>query len=410
MNRRTFTVLSAAVALSCPLLLQAEPTIVDSLLEREQLTGDWGGYRTTLEENGLTIDLSLQADLSKNLRGGLSTNGWNFAHLFTAGFTFDPQPLLGWQNATLFASFQTVNGDFPSVDVGDLQGISGNDSDGRTQISEIWVEQRLLDDMLALRLGKMDANDQFAVVETAEYFLNGAMPTTPSLFLLPTYPDPAFGASIFLRLGQEQQFHLGAGVYDGSLARGVRTGSRGPRRDYISRATAFLILETGLEWSATDQYLPGRGKVGVWHNTTDLERFDGSEQSGVTGGYLIVEQTLHRVSNDPDDARGLGMFLQYGITDPDVSEVKHHLGSGLAWTGPIVGRDSDVAGVGFTTVFLSNRAGFSARTETAIELFYRVQITPWFSVTPDLQYVINPGGDRDVRDALVGTLRLELSL
>jgi len=31
--------------------------------------------------------------------------------------------------------------------------------------------------------------------------------------------------------------------------------------------------------------------------------------------------------------------------------------------------------------------------ETAIELSYIAQITPWWSLQPDLQYVIHPGGN-----------------
>ncbi|MDB5296736.1 MAG: Carbohydrate-selective porin, OprB family, partial [Phycisphaerales bacterium] len=43
------------------------------------------------------------------------------------------------------------------------------------------------------------------------------------------------------------------------------------------------------------------------------------------------------------------------------------------------------------------------------ELFYKVQVTKFFSLKPDLQYIHNPGGVRGRDDALVGTLRLTLS-
>ena len=44
--------------------------------------------------------------------------------------------------------------------------------------------------------------------------------------------------------------------------------------------------------------------------------------------------------------------------------------------------------------------------ETAIELFYKAQLSPWMMLQPDLQFIANPGGDG--RDAFVFGLRMEL--
>ena len=35
-----------------------------------------------------------------------------------------------------------------------------------------------------------------------------------------------------------------------------------------------------------------------------------------------------------------------------------------------------------------NRIG----SETVLEAFYRVQVTPWFYLQPDVQFIMNPGG------------------
>jgi porin len=39
--------------------------------------------------------------------------------------------------------------------------------------------------------------------------------------------------------------------------------------------------------------------------------------------------------------------------------------------------------------------------EMVIEFTYQAQITPWLTIQPDLQYVINPGGANDLNNALV---------
>jgi carbohydrate-selective porin OprB len=40
-----------------------------------------------------------------------------------------------------------------------------------------------------------------------------------------------------------------------------------------------------------------------------------------------------------------------------------------------------------------------------VELFYKAHLTPWLSLQPDLQVVLNPGGKYD--DAVTAGLRFE---
>ena len=49
-----------------------------------------------------------------------------------------------------------------------------------------------------------------------------------------------------------------------------------------------------------------------------------------------------------------------------------------------------------------------ADRETVYEWFYKFYLTPWCILTPDLQVITNPGGDKDDRDAVVAGLRLRI--
>jgi len=49
-----------------------------------------------------------------------------------------------------------------------------------------------------------------------------------------------------------------------------------------------------------------------------------------------------------------------------------------------------------------------ANTETVIEATYARQLTPWLSVQPDVQYVINPGAGPETRNALVMGVRVSI--
>ncbi|MGI8509082.1 MAG: carbohydrate porin [Gemmatimonadaceae bacterium] len=50
----------------------------------------------------------------------------------------------------------------------------------------------------------------------------------------------------------------------------------------------------------------------------------------------------------------------------------------------------------------------SRGAEVALELTYLAQIASWLAAQPDMQYVINPGPDRTIRNAFAGALRFEL--
>lgn len=82
---------------------------------------------------------------------------------------------------------------------------------------------------------------------------------------------------------------------------------------------------------------------------------------------------------------------------------------GAAWTGPLERRDADVLGVAIHYADLSDEAGAATPdNETVLELLYKVQVTPAISVKPDLQYILNPGGDGSADDVLVALLRVEV--
>jgi len=87
-----------------------------------------------------------------------------------------------------------------------------------------------------------------------------------------------------------------------------------------------------------------------------------------------------------------------------------HLSFGVAWTGAIPTRDEDIMGIGLSSAHFTNAAGadYSGWAETAIEAFYKFQVTSFLSLKADLQYITNPGG-ADLDDALVATLRVEVT-
>ena len=376
--------------------------------EWDHLTGDWGGLRPTLDDRGIVIDADITIDWSKNLRGGLNNNGDSFRHLFNFNLTLDTERLGFWPGGVVFFNFQNHNGENGTEEeVGDLQGYSNIDADGRTQLSELWYEQTLFEGVLRLKLGKIDANSEFAFVDHGGEFLNSSFGFSPTILGITSYPDPAGGLVVFV---QPCEFlYAGFGVFDGAAQEGITTGSRGIKTLFGDPADLFLIGEIGVTWTLGDAALAGRAAVGFWRHTGTFERLAGGNENGTEGFYIVADQQICRENPaDDEDSQGLGFFFQYGYADADVSEIEHHIGGGFAWTGPIPTRDEDVFGVGFTTILLSDDGGFDESNETTIELFYKVQVTPAVSVKPDVQYISNPSGGA-TRDVIVATVRVEIA-
>ena len=58
---------------------------------------------------------------------------------------------------------------------------------------------------------------------------------------------------------------------------------------------------------------------------------------------------------------------------------------------------------------LSRQAGFVDSQETSLEWYYNIALTPWLHVSPDVQYIFNPGGDSSAKDAVMLGVRVKMS-
>ena len=354
---------------------------------------------------GVSIEGTLTFDASVNLHGGVNTNGSAFRHLLDISIILDTEAVFGLEGGTVGILFQNHNGpDASAQDTGDLQVFSNIDADGRTQLAELWYEQVFPDEQFRVVFGKIDANALFAFVEHGAEFIHSSPGFSPTILGFPSYPDPAMSVNVFFEPSDAN--YIGAGLFDGALNEGILTGSRGPGTFFHDPGDLFIIGETGARWTTTDG-LDGRLGVGVWHHNGTFARFDGGSEDGTTGYYAVFDQALWR----KDEQRGVNLFAQYGYADERISEFVHHIGMGLTVSGLIPSRGDDLLGLMTSYAHLSDKAGagFTEDYELAFELFYRVQINGSFSLKPDLQYITHPGGDASLNDAIVATLRGELT-
>ncbi len=365
---------------------------------------EWGGGRKWLEDSGFRVEMLYTADASYALAGGADPDAAALHGLLDLTFTYETEPVLDWEGGTFHLGIEWGTGVNASERYGLAQPFSNIDAEERFQVSRVWYEQFVRATQTRVRVGKIDANSLFAYVENGAQFLHSSMGLSPTIYLMPTYPDPAFGAAVMQDVGSHGT--LRAGVFDGSVARGVRTGLGDADTVFHSPNDLFCIAEGDVLWGGERR---GRLAVGYWRHSGDLERFDGGVESGTGGGYLVLEQRF--VDAASSENGGLDAFLQLGEADGAVSPFTSHLGAGLVWVDPTATGD-DYLGLGVSRAGLSDQpgAGFTTATETAIELFYGFAPAPWMRVKPDLQYVMNPGGDATRDDAWIATLRATVSI
>jgi len=379
----------------------------------EHATGDWAGLRPWLDAHGFILEAGYAADFFYNLRGGRNThNADAYRGLFSLSLTVDTEAAGLWKGGTFFLNFQEIHGrDISERHVGDLQALNNDDAPRRTQLAEYWYEHSLLNDKLRIKLGKMDANADFGYVDFGLEFINSSAGINPVL-PIPTYPDPALGVAVFVE--PVEWLYVAGGVYDAN-GLGDRTGFD---TTFHNRNDSVTIVEMGVRpsWSVGGQVLPGTYRIGGWYHSGDWDVFfddrDGQlpprTHRGNAGVYLDFDQCIYRENPEvEDDAQGLGIFFQFAWAPSAYNEISSYYGFGAQYVGLLPTRDEDVTGVGLFHTSLSGRlqALESRFSETAIELFHKFQWTPWFSIKPDVQYIVNPGGDG--RDAFVAGIRME---
>jgi porin len=368
--------------------MRAQQVVAPNQPPTPGVTGDWNGERTRLAEDGLTIAAGTYFDASNNLVGGLNRSDTVTRQYTDLDITFTTDKLLHYNGGMFFFNFLDHQGSNGSTKLtGDIQGFDNQDAPGGGQVYQLFYQQTFADQHVRVKVGRIDLASSYGY--------------SPAITSFPTYPDPPLAADIFWTPSDHWYLSGGIAASNRSDRFGILWGK--PQVVRPNNGGAFVVTELGRKWTVGTDQLPGRLTIGGYYHTGTFPRQDRGEQTGAAGGYAVFDQTLWQTK----DNRSIGLFAQYGNGDGNVNAMNHHLGAGMQWTGPIPSRATDVLGLGSSYVHLSDRGAFAESFELDVEGFYKLQLTPWFNVQPDLQYILHPSG-RQRSDALVASLRLEL--
>ncbi len=406
------------------------------------ITGTWGGLRSKLIDRGFEFTGSYDAEVWDNTKGGFES-GSLYTGLLDLGLKVDLEKAFGWPGASLSTTWLLLSGKNASDDlVGNFLTISNNAGFNTLRNYEWWFQQNLLDDQISLRLGQIAADTEFVISDSAALFLNGTFGWPAFMYMNLPEGGPGFPVgTLGMRLAVQpvQWFRFQTAVFQGNVyAQNVNL--HGFRWRIDSQNGFFFLDEAQFRWnrSAQETGLPGQFKIGAWYHTAKFVEPKGSGfVRGNYGFYFILDQMLYRKpANTPgyfggdraDDKsaligtngdrvttgeqksdQGLSWFGRIAFEPQDRNFIGFYFDAGLTYKGLVPSRNADTLGVAFAYAQLSSGAkqaetdggSVGVGAEMALEITYQAQITKWLSIQPDLQVIINPGGNQDLNNAVV---------
>jgi porin len=391
------------------------------LCQGDNLTSGFFGLNEQLADQGLEFTLGCTQVYQQDAHGGTSTH--RRAGRFTGSYDLeldgDLEKLLGLEGGSFYMLTEgsySEGIDEPSIS--SFFGVNGDAAGDRSKdVTQLWYQQSLLNDTLAIRVGKLDMSGGFecrgcpvsfdgslyANDETAQ-FLNNALINNP------TIPFPDYGLGAIVHYAPIEWWYVSIGAAD-AQADARETGFRTTfhKEDYF-----LYMAETGITptLNSDNGPLPGAYRVGVWNDPQPKANSDSDENyRDDTGFYTTCDQMLAKENNDPEDIQGLGAFFRYGYADGKRNDLNQFWSAGVQYQGLFDGRDKDVLAIGYARGTFSNAASstYTEDYQSVVEVYYNAQITRWFSLSPSVQYVANAGGVSENRDAWIAGIRAQIT-
>lgn len=275
-------------------------------------------------------------------------------------------------------------------------------------IYEGFYEHSFLDDKASFLFGLVDYNSEFYVLDYGLILMHSSFGYGIDVSQAANSTYPLTGLTGRLRVEPTDDSYFMFSMSD--AVPGDPDNYHGTHVQLRTSDGIFYAAEYGLtsteEDSITNYY---KVALGGWYRTTDFEDYAGNQRSNTGGVYLIGEKQL---THEADPTQGLGAFAQIGFAEPNKNLIGQYFGAGLHYTGLIPGRDSDITALGVAHArhgnsYMNSIPG-SLRAETAIEFSYSAPIGYGIRLQPDIQYIVNPGTDSSIDNALVIGSRIEV--
>jgi porin len=394
------------------------------VLPREHLLGDWFGLRSKAEDVGISPSVTFVTDIAGNVTGGKS-QGVTHADNLGLNVLFDLDKLAGLEGGSFLASVSQRSGSsLSSEHVGNVFTIQQVYGGQTFHLIDLAYQQRLLEDRVEFRLGRIATGDDFLVSPYNWLFMQNGFDGNPvGIFFnspgMTAYPNATWGA--LLKVRPTERTYVMGGVYNGDpTIREIEHNGA----DMSMNGPLFAIGEAGYQRNGLpgDTGLLGDYRIGGWYDNAHFTDFETlgygtppATKRGNWGLYTLVDQLLISFG-DRSKNSGLGICGSFLVSpDESVSQMPYFFTAGVVARGFLPSRPTDMAGVGVVYGhFSSDLQDAQERQqlldptvgvqdhETVLEWTYRLYFCKsavFFQ--PDFQYIFRPGGTGKIDDAFV---------
>jgi len=410
----------------------------------DTLTGDWWGIRNYLDDSGAEIIGNYTTNLAGNPVGGKSA-GFTYTDNIYFGLQLDFQKLIGWQGASLTISGLDRNGtSLSEKNIGNqftVQQIFG----GQTiMFYALALEQKLLDDKVSLKIGRFATGDDFASSPIYWLYMNNGIDGNPQALPVNTqfsaYPWAVWAAR--LRVDPTPEYNGMLGIYQVS-SRVFVPAYHG--LDWSIRGNDGILMISQLGWtpelfkrpvpsdaapsdgkavaSASDgkteaksfaaptemKGYPGHYWFGAYWSPWQFQQFNSENTARNSYGfYWHADQMVFQ--EKPGSDQGLTLWSAFVLSpQQNIAKLPFEVNGGAIYKGLIPWRDDDYTCFGIVygkfsrdyAQTVSDAGGGLPNYELVFEWNYKIQITKFAFVQPDVQWVVNPGGTGRTPNALV---------
>ncbi|MEC8056829.1 MAG: carbohydrate porin [Pseudomonadota bacterium] len=410
--------------------------------DRQWLLGDWGGERQQLESKGYKFTASIMSQAATNLDGGYNdSNTLENAGQLTLGANFDLNKIAGWEDTTAAIMITKRDGNALTLErIKDPRSSAlGNSQEiyGRVKIwrlTQAWIKKGFDDNTVQVKIGRMGMSDDFnsSQCEFQNLLLCGGQLGKSIGSIWYNWPVGLWGANVKYQFAPE--WTLGLGVYEVNPDN-VKTQSNSDGFNLDMNNVKGATIPVELAWKpklSTFNGLPGEYKIGALYSTADANDVGtaGKEHSGKHSFWINTQQQLTQRENDPK--RGLFLSFNGVLNDKATTTVQSTQQIAVWYKGVFDSRPNDSIGFGLANYLVNDRArdrqiatnesrgyyeydAFATnyipiqRDELNVELNYTYQWSPAVMLRPNIQYIHQPAGVKEVDDAWVAGLTMRLN-
>jgi hypothetical protein len=302
-----------------------------------------------------------------------------------------------WKDASLVVTFGGGAGRGLERVLPTFSGLNDDIEPDDIFIGNVFLKQNFLDNKVYTAGGLLQLSDWFdtnAVAnDAAEQFSSSSLVNDPTIPF--SYASPGVVAGV---RPNDLFYAQTALAYNQNIDAFVPVHYSYLKEDYL-----LNMYELGLTPKINDR--KGNYRLLFWLDQRYGPLLPGtSRQRNQRGAALSFDQQVtDRIS----------VFARYGLASTGALPVADFWSLGAQLSAPFPGRKEDAFGVAMGQSLLDaahERAWRNrAPAETVYEMYYRIQLTDYLSITPNLQFVTHPEGNRNSDYATIAGIRLVLS-